>query len=418
VSTDYLFRVQHIAPVVLAPRLLDSTKFASSSRSNGLQDGAILGALLSFSLACALAAVVTKWSGFFWPCFLAVCTVFVFGPTMGLTARWLWPDNGQLDRTLSWAASSILAFVTAWMIERLMYRRKFSQTLMHKLLLAMMVGLALMVVVHFNYPLLINLAWHRAVSLVVTLVLLYVVSRHVRPEIPWVKWVEWSLLLVAVISVPRWLRALGWIENADWYELGASLIYMAQCILLFFAMLETARMQQTGTAITLALSPLDDVTGLHTWRVCKEAIARLIQRDNTAAKSSSMVVIHIRGLEQTANAHTTAYTQQMAATLAHRIRAVGEPLDCVGLQGNQLIYWVIERALTPAQLTELGHKIRMANARPYEQLDQAFQPQLTMVCCFNPPPNLSVEQLIDQASTTAELAGRDVQRTMQFMVFP
>lgn len=431
-SIDYLFRVQHIAPITLAPRVMASSGFADSSRRNGLLDGAVVGSLLAFTLACAIAGVFKRRASFVWPAVLALCTLLVFGPSLGLTARWLWPHNGQLDRTLSWAAATLMAGAAAlalWsLLRQAALAKRASQTLLGCALLAMALGL-----LHFAQPQLIGLAWHRGFGLLASLALLWATYQYVALGLRWALWALWGLVPVAVISVPRLLRALGWIDNSDWIELGGAAAYMLQTGLLFFAVMEANRSGQIRDAVVLAMSPIDANTGLNTWRVCLEAITRVIQRPNTPSLSACVVTVKVLNMNTLARQTSAGGARQAVVALGHRLRALGQPLDTVALAAPDLLVWVIDQPLPQQLVIELGHKVRLANARPYEALSNTadaatdgatWLPQLTMVCSFCPPTSLTAEALQDAAASTAELAASShdsndpvMQRSMQFVVF-
>lgn len=433
-SLDYLFKVQHLAPLTLAPRLLVSSAFADSSRSNGLIDGMLMGGLLAFALACAVAGTFKRHLSFVWPALLALTAAFVFAPSLGLTARWLWPTNGQLDRTVSWAAAPLVACASALALWALL-RGTATAKRARRVLLATTALMGALVLLHFVQPLLIGLAWQRAAGLLATLAMLWACAQYTALGVRWAQWALWGLVPVALMGVPRLLRALGWIDNSDWIELGGAAAYMAQSVLLFFAVMEASSSRQLRTAVDQALTPVDANTGLNTWRVCLEAVARVIQRPNTPAQSASVVTIKLVNMDALARQTSSSAARLVAVALGHRLRALGQPLDTVALAAPDTLVWVIDQPMTQQQLIELGHRVRIANTQPYEALGganllaeggaaPALLPQLTMVCSYCPPSVLNAEAVVDMAASTAELAtsnvdanGAGAQRSMQFVVF-
>lgn len=445
-ATDYILRVQHLAPIVLKPRLLHSPGFADSSRQNGLLDGLILGSLLAFCLLCILAMAFTRSAGFIWPLLLALGAALVFGPTLGLTARYLWPSSGSLDRTLSWAAQPILAAITAAALLWLLWRVSEALRWARLMLLASLLGCSLVVVFHWLDPKAVSLAQHRAAGLVASLLMLAaawqcMASHRARAaqqgqSVKWIAPLVMGLIPVALISVPRLLRALGWIENSDWFELGGTFAYFVQCILMYISMVMASNGQLVRRELVSALSPEDPQTGLNTWRNCCETVERVIQRQGAVRHSASVLGIRVANHAALQDAAGFAAAQNAVIALGLRLRTISQPLDSIAQMAPAILIWAIDRALSSDELTALAQHIRLANAKPYDDLslskqsiahsnpkDTAQSPaqsnasslQLAIVCALNPPRNESADQLMDRLAAALELGGTAVQRNLQFL---
>jgi GGDEF domain-containing protein len=426
--TDYMLRVQHLAPIVLDPRLLASPGFADSNRQNGLADGLLLGALLFFCLLCLCAMAFTRSMGFVWPLLLALGTALVFGPTLGLTARWLWPDSGSLDRTLSWMAQPILAAITAVALLSVLWSANAGQRWARTLLWASLGCSILLIAAHMAMPTLFTLSLHRATGLVATLLMLasvWLSLRSARAQTLQLRWHQhWmallllGLVLVALISVPRLLRALGWIENNDWFELGGSLAYLMQSGLMYVAMVMANNRQLVRRELVSALSPVDPQTGLNTWRVCREAVERVIQRQSAAQHSASVLMIRVVNHSAIEDAAGFAAAQSAVVALGLRLRDMSHPLDSIAQHNPAMLVWAIDRALNGAELAALAQQIRLSNARPYESLAQSAthqSMQLAMVCALNPSISETADHLMERMAQALEIGGSSVQRSLQFL---
>ncbi len=445
-ATDYLVRVQHLAPLVLNPRLLASPGFADSSRQNGLLDGLILGSLLAFCLLCILAMAFTRSMGFVWPLLLALGATLVFGPTLGLTARYLWPDSGSLDRTLTWAAQPILAAITAAALLSLLWRVARELRWVRLMLLASVLGCSALVAFHWFDPKAVHLAQHRAAGLAASLLMLAAawqcLASHRAQTAPqgqsvnWIAPLVYGLAAVALISVPRLLRALGWIENSDWFELGGTFAYLMQCILMYIAMVMANNTRLVRRELVSALSPVDPQTGLNTWRHCASTVERVIQRQSAVQHSASVLGIRVANYAAVQDAAGFAAAQNAVIALGLRLRAIAQPLDSIAQMGPAILIWAIDRALSSDELTALAQLVRLANAKPYDDLslskrstgnsnpkDSAQSPaqsntsnlQLAIVCALNPPRNESADLLLDRIAAALELGGTTVQRNLQFL---